>query len=845
VAGRFVPGTLLAQRFRIVGLVGKGGMGEVYRADDLKLGQTIALKFLPEQLQNDAERLARFYNEVRVARQITHPNVCRVHDVDELDGLHFLSMEYVDGENLASLLRRIGRLPRDKALEIARQLCAGLAAAHDRDVLHRDLKPENVMIDGRGQVRITDFGLASVADAVQGADVRSGTPAYMAPEQLSGQAVTARSDLYALGLVLYEVFTGKHAFDGRPLAERVSGRGDSTPTLPSAVVEDIDPAVERVILHCLERDAARRPGSARAIVAALPGGDPLAAALAAGETPSPEMVAAGGETGALRPGPAWACLGAMVATLALALLIWPQRTLLGHLALEKPPAALEERAKEVLRAAGYEARPADEARSFDLDDDFIRYLEAKVLPIERWAVASAGPTLQFWYRQSPRPMHTSRLNGTVTAEQPAPVDSGMTGVRLDSRGRLLSFYAVPPQVEDSAGATTGDADWTALLAAAGLEHLTPAEPRWLPPTFSDHRSAWEGAHPNVPGASLRVEAASYRGRPVYFQTVAPWTRPDRMQPFELTPGLKTANMIGLILGLAVVVSSGLLARHNTHLGRADRKGAFRVARYTFGSMLATWALTAHHVPELFDEMGMVVRALGFALLLGAMLWLFYTALEPYVRRHWPERIVAWSRLLSGRFKDPLVGRDVLIGVLCGASAMLLAGLLRWGLERLGRPVIQMASSPDVLLGMRELASSLLIVQLNALLSGMFLLLFLLLLRSVLRRDWLAAVVFAGFNGVQNCLVLDTGGAVTLLVFVFTFGVSLILVGVIVRLGLLAASVTVLFEQLLSVLPLSADPSSPYAGTTLVFLLITLGLGIWGFRTSLAGQSAFGGELFRD
>src|SRR5262249_36752641 len=104
VAGRFVPGTLLAQRFRIVGLVGKGGMGEVYRADDLKLGQTIALKFLPEDLQHDADRLARFYNEVRVARQITHPNVCRVHDVDELDGLHFLSMEYVDGENLASLL---------------------------------------------------------------------------------------------------------------------------------------------------------------------------------------------------------------------------------------------------------------------------------------------------------------------------------------------------------------------------------------------------------------------------------------------------------------------------------------------------------------------------------------------------------------------------------------------------------------------------------------------------------------------------------------------------------------------------------------------------------------------
>src|SRR5256885_10986447 len=153
---RFVPGTILAERYRIVGLLGEGGMGKVYRADDLKLGQPVALKFLPPALASDPLGLIRFRNEVRVAREVTHANVCRVYDIGEAESQHFISMEYVDGEDLKSLLRRIGRLPQDKAVEIARQLCMGLAAAHDKGVLHRDLKPANIMIDGRGKARITD-----------------------------------------------------------------------------------------------------------------------------------------------------------------------------------------------------------------------------------------------------------------------------------------------------------------------------------------------------------------------------------------------------------------------------------------------------------------------------------------------------------------------------------------------------------------------------------------------------------------------------------------------------------------------------------------------------------------
>ena len=244
-----------------------------------------------------------------MARQVSHPAVCRVYDIGEAEGHHFLSMEFVDGENLASLLRRIGRLPPDKALDIARQICAGLAAAHEKGVLHRDLKPANVMLDGQGNVRITDFGLAGLAESLREEDVRSGTPCYMSPEQLQGREVSVRSDIYALGLVLYELYTGRRAFEGKSLAEFARKHRDERPIEPSALVAGLDPAVERAILGCLEKEPRRRPSSALVVSAMLTGRDPLEAALAAGETPSPELVAAAGEAKGLRPAVAWGLLG--------------------------------------------------------------------------------------------------------------------------------------------------------------------------------------------------------------------------------------------------------------------------------------------------------------------------------------------------------------------------------------------------------------------------------------------------------------------------------------------------------------------------------------------------------
>ncbi|HEY6306135.1 MAG TPA: serine/threonine-protein kinase [Candidatus Angelobacter sp.] len=476
--GRFLPGRLLAGRYRIIALLGRGGMGEVYRADDLTLGQPVALKFLPEDATKDETVLERFRNEVRISRRVSHPNVCRVYDVGEVDDHAFFTMEYVDGEDLASLLRRIGRLPADKDLEVARQLCAGLAAAHAKGVLHRDLKPANIMLDGRGQVVVTDFGLAGLVEQIPGADVRSGTPAYMSPEQLAGKEVTVKSDIYALGLVLYEIFTGKRAFDIESLSELARARSESAPSKPSTLVKDLDPAVERVILRCLESDPSLRPGSVLNVAAALPGGDPLAAALAAGETPSPQMVAAAGQAAGLAPRKAIVCLILAAAGLTLFTYLALKTSGMGKLGLELSPDILSQKAKEVVVHLGYEAKPVDTAAAFSYDSDLGAFFDSlekndRHPDWDKWLAGRPG-ALTYWYRQSPQYLMPTDFHeflltpGVATQNDPPLALSGMVSLALDTRGRLESLEAVPPQVTE-AGTESRSVDWNQLFAAAALD----------------------------------------------------------------------------------------------------------------------------------------------------------------------------------------------------------------------------------------------------------------------------------------------------------------------------------------------------------------------------------------
>ncbi len=664
--GRFGPGMVLDNRYRVLGLLGRGGMGEVYRADDLRLGQQVALKFLPADLSRDPVRLAQFHNEVRTARTVSHANVCRVYDIGEFDGQLFITMEYVDGEDLSILLRRIGRLPEDKGLEIARQLCAGLAAAHERGVLHRDLKPANIMLDGTGKVRIMDFSLAAVGEIK---DIRAGTPAYMAPEQLRGQEVTVKSDIFALGLVLYEIFTGRRAFEAKTLSELIDLHQSGALTAPTTIVKTLDPAIELAIVRCLDKDPARRPASAIRVSASLPGGDPLAAALAAGETPSPEMVAAaGGDSATMTPaaGLAWLAAAAVL-VLGVTTLIG-RHSLLARVPLAKPAAVLADRAEELRQSLGYVDPVADHASGFSHDDAYLKWADAHGSGTTRWAELPVGrpAALRYWYRTSPRPLLPVAKNNPVSLADPPLQLSGMTASILDTKGRLLRFEAAPPQVEPAASAPAAAVNWPTLFTAAGLDPsaFAAATPSRTPATFADERKAWTGTLPDTK-IPIRIEAAGYRGRPVLFELVAPWTTAPR----EPGPAITRSNGNPIFIFI-LLAGAAIAAYANVRRGRADLPGAFRLAAFTFFLLVFAWVVSAH-VSDVTDEQARFFMSIGLSLFVAGALYLLYLGLEPFVRRSWPSMLVGWSRLLAGRIRDPLIGRDVVIGVACGAALALL------------------------------------------------------------------------------------------------------------------------------------------------------------------------------
>jgi serine/threonine-protein kinase len=838
--GRFTPGTLLADRYRIIDLLGRGGMGEVYRANDLKLGQAVALKFLPESAAGDEHALARFHNEVRISLQVSHPNVCRVYDIGEAGGFTYLSMEYVDGEDLATLLRRIGRFPPDRAIEIARHLCAGLAAAHEKGVLHRDLKPANVMIDSRGEVRITDFGLAGLADKVQAHEIRSGTPAYMAPEQLAGKEVSARSDIYSLGLVLYEIFAGRRAFEANNAQELMRMQEQSAPPGLTTLVRDLDPVVERVVLRCLDPDPRRRPATALAVAAALPGGDPLAAALAAGETPSPEMVAAAECSEGLSVRAGAICMTAVVAMLAAVAIMSGQLYFIAKTPFDNPPDVLADKARAVAETFGYPEKPVDRVYGFQYDADLRQYLKAHGAGPRMDAYLAAGQPaiVQFWYRHAPRYLRSDSYatGGAVTPDDP-PLVPGALRLLIDPQGRLLYFEAVPPAIE-RVRAAPSPPKWAALFSAAGLEmsRFAPADPQWTPPVAFDDRAAWTGVYSAAPEFPLRIEAAAWRGRPVYFQIVAPWSRPRSTNPDDGRP-VRTRQWMFVVIFSALCVGACVLARRNVLANRSDRRGAFRLGIFTLCVNLAMETCRASHVPEL-GEFVTLLLALGASLMMAAFFWVAYLALEPYVRRWWPQTMVSWSRILAGKLRDPVVGGDMLVGVVFGLIWTLLFQTAEAIGQRLGNSFHEVGL--DCLLGWRQIAANLLGLVAGSIGIALFGFFLIFLLRLLLRKEWLAAGVFILLLTASKVAQFGMPVVIVpLFLVVYTLFVVFLL-----RFGLVPLIVSALVVDFLAIFPITLHFSAWHLGPSLFALMAPAALAAFGFHTSLAGRPIFRDELLR-
>lgn len=719
-AARLVPGTVVAGRYRIASFVGRGGMGDVYRADDLRLGEPVALK----------------------------------------------------------------------------------------GVLHRDLKPANVLIDGRGRAKITDFGLA--APLTEPGEV-GGTPAYMAPEQLDGRPATVQSDLFALGLVLYELFTGSRAF---PAAASTELRGlyeSSSPTSPAALVAGIDPAVERAILRCLEPDPARRPGSAREVAAALPGADPLQAALAAGETPSPELVAAAGSVEELALGRAWALLAALVAGFTLMVALAPRHHAPSMAVLPYSPEVLAAKARELLVELGHEG---SEYRAWGfVPENQSLMIEGE---IDEQELAALDEIYRFWYRQADEPLlrrpRPANLRGLVAPQPPEEERPGReTSVVLTASGRLRRLEAPPP--ERGAVRQEAEAWWRPLLAAAGLDEAslrrTDRRPEGEP---GAQWIAWR-----APDGRL-VEAVAVGGVPVSFAVT----------PTEEVAGAPSSRRFDplALIQLVALVGAAFLARRNLRKRRDDRLVARRLALAIF---LVSFLIRLLSSPQLLADGFFLFLSLTLAAGTGAIVGVVYLAIEPYGRRHWPVLLVSWARLWRGRGRDVLVGRHLLYGGVAGTLLRLLWSLYTMALDD-GRR-LPVTSIEHLRSGPASLAS-LLAILINAVSELFFLVIVLVLLRALLRRTPAANAAFAivvllvyalpGLLEGSWSLALATGAiALAFAVILFRFGILALWIARVVYLSL--------------GMGLVPDPTDWRFHATLLIGIVVLGTGTWGFWAAVGGR----------
>ena len=821
------PGTVIAGRYRVAALLGRGGMGEVYRARDLVVDQDVAIKFLPPRLATRPGYLERFVHEVRLARQVSHPHVCRVHDIGEADGRSFISMEYIDGEDLASLLRRIGRLGHEKALELAHQLCAGLGALHERGMIHRDLKPSNVMLDGNGRIRLADFGLASVVDDLGDHEIRDGTPAYQAPEQIAGREVTARSDVYALGLVLHEMFLGRRFDDSRP---------DSVTALSG-----LEAPVAEVLERCLDRDPRNRPASAFEVSAQLPGGDPLSAALAAGRLPSPEAVANAATVGALSRTVGWALLAVTVVALLVVGFFGAKTTALNNTGEVLEPEVLEHRIGEILAIAGYETGTGGYAVYLEFDDAYIGAVAFEEDDPREALRESALSTIRMRMRGFPT---LSTTGTTIRVDEVDLASQHETEVIVDGRGHLRELVRVPDEGlwERDGGTTGGESEkeavkldprrkdvpaapaiepplrsfaWSQLLDEAGLDQgsVTSIVPTRRPPTYADTLRAWEAT---VGDDRLIVHGASLQGRPVWFMVERKST--DRpLGQSNLVVGI--LFIVAGIVGVATIIATLRSAIAVLRRREGDFVGARRLAYVMFALQVLTWVLDAQAF-EFVDALSWLLLAAGYAI----AAWLGYLILEPYARANWPRSLVSWTRLLQGRFRDPMVGRDLLVAACVAAVVAALSPMVP---VAFGEDPLRTQYTLDALLGVRralgvaaEDTRQALVIALSAYVS-------LLGLQAVFRVRIVALTLFVA---VPPTVLVASGSVpdgieLALTLFAFAF--------VMARFGLFALVALNVMLAAATHFPITFMPNAWWGRTGLLGVAIVIAPAIYGFLRSTA------------
>ncbi|MFQ5504689.1 MAG: protein kinase, partial [Planctomycetota bacterium] len=703
--------------------------------------------------------------------------------------------------------------------------------------------PHNILVGADGRARITDFGIASLSSELRRGEAISGTPTYMAPELFAGGEPSVRSELYSLGLILYELFTGKPRFAARSMTELLGQHREAPPHLSD---DEADPRVADVLMACLESDPSLRPDSAFAVLGRLPGGDPLAAALAAGETPSPELVACCGGKGCLRARTAVLGVAAISIVLAVVLVLAPRVTLLGHVPLPKSEEVLADRAEEILVALGYPMEAMFGAFGFQINERLLVEIRDQDDSLDRWQRLE-GPrssAIDFWYRASPAPLLASHLGERVTWSDPPATRTGMVQLRLDPRGKLKRLLAVPRPAD--AGRSDTTPDWSPLFLAAGVDpkRLREAEPRDLPRVFADHRAAWSaGPAPAVP---LRVEAASLGSRIVHFRVIrgeSPEAAAGPVQKAllrshlagteEQNPGI----LLERFLELGVLIGGLVLAGLNLRKGRVDHANAFRVSVAVSAMTFAWTSLRGVHSSSFLAELDLFVAALVAALFMGARFWVYYIAVEPHVRRIWPETLISWTRCVGGSHSDPLVGVSILAGLFLGLVSAVCFYVDRltpdWVGQAPGIPFSDASFGLDAILGFGAQIGLLLASWVRALHFALSFVLALVLLKMLTGSRWIAAILYGGFVVVMWTLM----GPST----IFSWGLYALTLGCclygLIRFGLFALSVGAFAFFLVTTYPMTLDLSSWYAGGTLLAAGTILAMAVFAARAATGSRRA--------
>jgi len=591
------------------------------------------------------------------------------------------------------------------------------------------------------------------------------------------------------------------------------------------------------------------------VAAALPGANPLADALAAGETPSPELLAAAGEREALGVGRGLAALALVVALLVINIAVEPGTSLTGLVPFDKPPAVLADRAQQILGSLGYTGSTADQASGFAITDEYLRHVAVNDRTPARWNVLRIGspPVVRFWYRSSPRTMTPQQPQRNPSTSDPPMNVPGMTLVILDTRGRLNELHVVPPRLDpippaNAAAAPSGvnnaPPNWAALFDAEGLrmDAFAAAAPEWTPRDFADTRAAWTGPPPDRSDLSVRIEAAAYRGRPVSFVVVGPWTpRPGTQTASAAATSETILNTLVEMMTIAFSLAAMLLARHNVRAKRADTRGAARLAMAVIVGYFAAWIIAAHHVADVSAELTAFSKQFSMFLFEAALLWVFYLALEPYVRRFSPDAMLGWTRLLAGYVRDPRVGRDILTGCVCafvvGFGPLLYIALPgRFGLPPpfpfIGTDVAALDGFGGFVGRLCDDASNALFVSLLAVLGFV-------LLRLIFRRTSIATTAaFLLLAMVQASQVLSAETSWWIAALVQLWIISAVLF-IVVRYGLLVTAITLGLGNVGAGMPLTPHFSHWTATTSNLAIVVIVGLAAFGYYAARAGAPLFG------